>query len=152
MTKDFDKEFLCDGWFTFVKSFSFDADEGFELIQQWNHFYYIYKITCAKNGKSYIGRTVSPYSRIKAHYSELLHNRHKNERLQNDFNKYGADSFYFEVLDKTKNPKDESLYQAIYKTYSKKYGYNDRDCVWRNLSNFKRHKKARRLIKQSKET
>ena len=57
----------------------------------------IYKITC--NDHSYIGSSINIYYRLKRHVSDLLKNKHANKYMQNAFNKYGRDSFMFEVIE-----------------------------------------------------
>lgn len=57
----------------------------------------IYKITC--NEHSYIGSSINIYYRLKRHISDLLKNKHANKYMQNAFNKYGKDSFNFEVIE-----------------------------------------------------
>lgn len=57
----------------------------------------IYKITC--NEHSYIGSSINIYYRLKRHISDLLRNKHANKYMQNAFNKYGKDSFNFEVIE-----------------------------------------------------
>ena len=59
----------------------------------------VYQIYCKANNKKYIGSTVMHFQRRKTcHDSDLKHNRHHNVILQNAYNKYGDDAFYFEVL------------------------------------------------------
>ncbi len=38
-------------------------------------------------------------NRIYRHKNELKNNKHKNEHLQNAYNKYGKDNFHFEILE-----------------------------------------------------
>ena len=57
----------------------------------------IYKLTC--NEHSYIGSSINIYYRLKKHISDLLKNKHANKYMQNAFNKYGKDSFMFEVIE-----------------------------------------------------
>lgn len=69
----------------------------------------VYKITCIKNGRFYIGsaaflRANSPSKlgfngRLNNHLRALRYNKHKNPILQNSFNLYGVDSFVFEILE-----------------------------------------------------
>jgi len=59
----------------------------------------IYKITCTANKKIYIGSAVNLYLRKHVHFSELRYNKHCNPHLQNAWNKYGEQSFTFEVLE-----------------------------------------------------
>jgi hypothetical protein len=64
----------------------------------------IYKITNMITGKIYIGSTIrSFYKRWYEHYHELNHCEHKNCFLQNDWNKYGKENFYFEIVEINKN-------------------------------------------------
>ena len=59
---------------------------------------YIYKITCVKNGKYYVGSTGrSVEDRWNEHLGDLKENQH-NRKFQATFNKYGEDSLAFEVL------------------------------------------------------
>lgn len=59
----------------------------------------IYKVTCTKNGRLYIGRSLNVQHRWKCHQYDLNRNQHRNHFLQNAWNKYGADSFTFELLE-----------------------------------------------------
>jgi group I intron endonuclease len=59
----------------------------------------IYKITCTTNGKFYIGSSINLYKREKQHRYELTQNTHINHYLQNAWNKYGEESFTFEVVE-----------------------------------------------------
>lgn len=57
----------------------------------------IYIIHC-KNHK-YVGSSNNIYYRLKRHLSELKRDIHFNKFLQNCWNKYGIDNFYYEVLE-----------------------------------------------------
>lgn len=60
----------------------------------------IYKITNIINNKFYIGSTTESFAkRWKNHITSLRRNTHKNEYLQNAFNKYGENSFMFSILE-----------------------------------------------------
>lgn len=59
----------------------------------------IYKITNTANGKIYVGSSVNIMDRWNRHKSQLRNNIHKNGRLQNAWNKYGADCFYISVIE-----------------------------------------------------
>ena len=98
--------------------------------------YYIYCIECAVNHKMYIGRTRKPSERAKSHVWALRSNRHKNEIMQNDFNKYGEKEFTFKIIETSehesgnKNGK-EKAWMKHYKTYNPNYGYNYKDPAFR---------------------
>lgn len=65
-------------------------------IQGW-----IYKIENKANGKIYVGQTIqSPKVRWQdGHRNHLRKNKHYNDHLQAAWNKYGEDSFTFEVIE-----------------------------------------------------
>ena len=86
----------------------------------------IYKITCVKNNKIYIGKSIDIHRRIKDHKWKLRSGTHINKKLQSDFNKYGEEAFIFEV-EKYLDTELEMLYYESY--YAEKYevfskGYN----------------------------
>ena len=59
-------------------------------------------IYCIKNNvnkKMYIGQSSDIYWRWTHHKSDLNHNRHHNNYLQNAWNKYGEKSFDFFILE-----------------------------------------------------
>lgn len=59
----------------------------------------IYKITCATNGKIYVGSAVDLRHRYWTHWNHLRKNTHHNQHLQHAWNKYGEQAFMFEVLE-----------------------------------------------------
>lgn len=60
----------------------------------------IYKITNLVNNKIYIGQTVNFIKRKSEHFVKLHKNIHVNAHLQNSYNKYGLDSFVFEIIER----------------------------------------------------
>lgn len=58
----------------------------------------IYKIDCVQNGRFYIGSSIDVQQRWKKHQSDLRGNKHCNRHLQSAWNKYGADSFRYTLL------------------------------------------------------
>ena len=58
----------------------------------------IYQITNTVNGKRYIGQSINISKRKSMHFYFLKSNTHINKHLQSSYNKYGKDSFLFEVL------------------------------------------------------
>lgn len=62
----------------------------------------VYSIRNVKNGKRYIGSAASQRDGIRGrwtrHIRELNNKQHHSSKLQNAWNKYGADVFVFEVL------------------------------------------------------
>lgn len=59
---------------------------------------YVYQIRCTANGKLYIGSTIDPENRIRAHWKSLKRGNHHSIKLQRAYNKYGRDAFVFEIL------------------------------------------------------
>lgn len=58
----------------------------------------IYQITNTANGKKYIGQSIDVERRLKQHKWELNNNSHSNYHLQGSWNKYGSDSFTFDII------------------------------------------------------
>lgn len=58
----------------------------------------IYQIKNTVSGGVYFGRSVNVEDRLVHHRNELKRKVHRNKRLQNSWNKYGADVFKFELL------------------------------------------------------
>jgi group I intron endonuclease len=58
----------------------------------------VYQITNTINGKRYIGSAVDIENRRAGHWSTLQKNKHRNQRLQNSFNKHGSDVFVFRPI------------------------------------------------------
>lgn len=60
----------------------------------------VYKIINIVNKKIYVGSTSLSFRyRKRDHFSTLRRNVHANSLLQNAFNKYGEDSFIFEIIE-----------------------------------------------------
>ena len=61
--------------------------------------YGIYEIRCIANDKVYIGKTVNTFGdRWDSHKAKLRNNYHDSKELQNDWNKFGEESFTFNVI------------------------------------------------------
>lgn len=64
----------------------------------------IYLITCAANGDRYVGSAKNLLSRRREHWCNLRLKRHHNTHMQNVWNKYGAETFVFDVLEEVFDP------------------------------------------------
>lgn len=88
----------------------------------------IYKITNIINDKVYIGSSVDVKNRIRHHKFHLSKNTHNSPKLQNAYNKYGSESFIYEIIEivETKEMllEREQFYIDSYVSY--KLGYNSR--------------------------
>ena len=60
----------------------------------------VYCIINIKNHKRYIGSSKNIKYRLQSHRSNLRHNNHENQYLQNAWNKYGEDNFDFYIIEK----------------------------------------------------
>ena len=65
----------------------------------------IYKIQCIKNNKVYIGETIN-YKRRYLEHIKCLQCGIDNKYLQLDYDKYGLNSFIFEIIDTGINEKE----------------------------------------------
>lgn len=100
---------------------------------------WIYKITNTKTNKVYVGQTTrTPGTRKCEHWWHLENNTHKNLKLQNSWNKWGPDSFTFEVLEECLD-ENRGLLEVNYIQYFDSYhnGYNLTPGGETNISNEK---------------
>ena len=58
----------------------------------------IYYTKCSGNGKIYVGQSMNIERRWSGHLYELRHGKHVNVMLQRSFNKYGEDSFEWNII------------------------------------------------------
>jgi group I intron endonuclease len=85
----------------------------------------IYKITNIINGKVYVGSAVNINSRWSRHKRDLFFRKHKSPKLQNSYNKYGNENFYYSILEECEKENliiREQHYIDLYN--SCKNGYN----------------------------
>jgi group I intron endonuclease len=64
----------------------------------------VYQIKNTINGKYYIGSTINIAARWRSHINHLNKNQHHSIKLQNAWNKYGADAFVFEIIEEIISP------------------------------------------------
>ena len=86
---------------------------------------YVYRISNLIDGKSYIGISIDYVARWKQHKRALRNNKHCNRKLQNAWNKYGEESFEFQVIEKCAylDCFDEEIkFIALFNSYEN--GYN----------------------------
>lgn len=114
----------------------------------------IYMITCSANNKIYIGSAVNLKIRWKRHRNELINNKHVNVILQNAFNKYGLESFSFEIIeivdDGTNLFEREQHYLDTLKPFGK-YGFNIK-IIASGGGNFEHHPNKKEIYRKISET
>lgn len=74
----------------------------------------IYKIINKVNGKYYVGSSTEldkPHGRWYKHKRALIKGSHINSHLQSAWNKYGPESFEFQIVEVTKREKMEEIEQ-----------------------------------------
>lgn len=76
----------------------------------------IYRIFNLTNGKSYVGQTVDFKRRKHEHFYDLKNGLHRNDHLQKSYNRYGKDSFRFEILQEVIVP-DTVIKRIDYQRY-----------------------------------
>jgi hypothetical protein len=69
----------------------------------------IYKIRNKTDNKFYLGSSKNKTNRWREHRRDLQNNKHHCIRLQNAWNKYGADNFIFEVVEEFLEISDKQL-------------------------------------------
>lgn len=89
----------------------------------------IYTITNQINGKIYIGCATDLYRRRYDHFESLRRGIHKNEVLQQAYNKYGEENLIYEVL--VRCPKEflaseEHYWANLLNVHHRDFGYNRR--------------------------
>ena len=93
--------------------------------------FYIYIITNKVTHKSYVGVSSNIKKRFENHRRALKRHDHPMEMMQDDYNKYGADSFVYKVFTKCsrkwESRRIETIVMKILKTQNPKYGYNYKD-------------------------
>lgn len=85
----------------------------------------IYAITCTATGEKYIGQSVAIKRRWATHKRELKNGIHYNQHLQRTYNKYGPDSFIYEILEQCPSEKlneREQFYIKLFDTHN--HGFN----------------------------
>ena len=87
----------------------------------------IYKITCSKNGKVYIGQTTETIEqRLERHFKMAFAEEKPKIKFQRAIKKYGKENFIIEEIDRafSKEELDEKEKSWIAKYNSVKSGYN----------------------------
>lgn len=89
----------------------------------------VYVLTHIPTGKKYVGSTEFPTNRLRQHITALKSHRHKNQDMQNDYDRYGGE-YKFEIVDtitQSRKESEEYKWMRMLKTYLSEYGYNTKD-------------------------
>lgn len=87
----------------------------------------VYCILNVESGKKYVGSSLHIRKRWSQHIVDLKAGRHSNARLQNSWNKHGADAFVFYIIETCASDvrlERETSFIQQWKTYAREYGYN----------------------------
>jgi group I intron endonuclease len=110
----------------------------------------IYKIENILNGDMYIGQAAILENRERNHFYTLRKNTHRNRHLQRAFNKYGEDSFIFEILLICEKDKETLTYYEQHYVDILHPAYNIcRNCVESRLG-VKSSKKTRKKLSSAR--
>ena len=87
----------------------------------------VYKIECLKNGRVYIGSSLTPIRRQSIHWSMLKAGSHDNPSLQEDYNLYGREAFIFTIVQEA----SEDVLRGIEQDYINRGTnlYNEKDAL-----------------------
>jgi len=111
----------------------------------------IYKIVNTATGQCYVGQSQRVKKRLKEHFRLLRNNKHTNPRLQNSYNKYGAECFYGELeVECTNYDELDALEDAFLRGdawFEEKTVYNIADFAKAPMRGKRHSKKVREKIK-----
>jgi group I intron endonuclease len=69
----------------------------------------IFQVRNTANGKVLLGSSLNLEGPLNSHKFMLTIGKHRNEQLQKDWNRFGADKFVFEVLEVVKEKDDPNF-------------------------------------------
>jgi len=87
----------------------------------------IYVIRCIPSGRVYVGSAICIIERWYSHRKELKAMKHGNSMLQNAWQKYGPESFIFEVLEYCSLEQlliREQHHMDVLRSYDRQHGFN----------------------------
>lgn len=85
----------------------------------------IYKIVNKINGKYYLGSSKNVYRRLNEHITYLIGNYHYNYHLQNAWNVYGENNFYFIIITQVDSQLLFDAEQFYFNDINKEESYNE---------------------------
>lgn len=87
----------------------------------------IYLITNKIDNKHYVGLSINCLERFSKHKSLLRRCKHHNQHLQSAWDKYGEESFVFEILEEHNNEylhSFENFWCNLLDSHNREFGYN----------------------------
>lgn len=113
---------------------------------------FVYALQHSATGKIYVGCTKDVERRIREHLTQIENNKHPNKRMQEDFNLFGGEYYYY-VLFSACAAYDafmmERHFMSLLGTRDESRGYNCRDNSKDfSLSNYRRYKAKKLLVKE----
>ena len=133
-------------------SYSNALKENVNVTLSDDEFVGIVEIGNNTNNKIYIGSSSFVQSRLRLHKSHLNQNIHSNKHLQSSYNKYGKDSFSFELIEECKIEDlvlREQYWIDLLDACNNKKGYNKR-LIAESNNGLKRSEETKRKISESK--
>lgn len=107
----------------------------------------IYRITNRETDKSYVGLSIFIDERINNHNAALRSGTHKNMELQKDWNKYGEDNFYFDVIDVIDSDDySRANLNKLETEYIKYFNENSYNIAKNNNKKKEKHKKKKKSV------
>ena len=100
-----------------------NPEKVYQKSKEWrqNQPAAIYCITNSVNKKVYIGETTICKARWPAHKSALRTQKHGNSQLQEDWNKYGEESFIFQIIEELPSDTSKDMLLEKEEEYIKQY-------------------------------
>ena len=80
----------------------------------------IYVFQNIKTNRFYVGSSHHIFGRLKSHASSMKSGRHSYQKINEDFEKYGKDSFVFKILTYCNNTQLHRFEKSWLQTYSEK--------------------------------
>lgn len=106
----------------------------------------VYKITCLKNNRVYIGQTAQYAKRIKIHKRRLSNGKHESKELQKDYNKFGVNNFVFEILEECDSREQLLQRETFWIDY---YGGINNNSNYNHMNHLHKSELSKKLISQN---
>jgi len=111
----------------------------------------IYGIRNTINGKWYIGQSIDIYGRWRAHKTNMKHGQYLNQWLDEDWDKFGASAFEFQILEECSPAMltvRENAWIGYYHSRDRGAGYNKTPGTnsWATVKSLKTNRPKTRTI------